>query len=91
MAQSYFCKMVQRKRKGEENRAMFRNTYLTNLLGQFLLNLACRVAYMEGIKYVNVIEISPVVIEIRGVENGELAVLATNTLVCHMAFLTADT
>ena len=28
---------------------------------------------MEGIKYVNLIEIGPVVIEIRGVENGELA------------------
>ena len=29
---------------------------------------------MEGIKYVNLIEIGIVVIEIRGVENGELAV-----------------
>ena len=29
--------------------------------------------YMEGIKYVNLIEIDPVVIEIRGVENGKLA------------------
>ena len=46
---------------------------------------------MEGIKYVNLIEISPVVIEIQGAENGELAVLVNNTLVRHMAFLTADT
>ena len=45
---------------------------------------------MEGIKYVNLIEIGSVVIEIRGVENGELAV-PINTLVCHMAFLAADT
>ena len=29
---------------------------------------------MEGIKFVNLIEIGPVVIEIRGAENGELAV-----------------
>ena len=29
---------------------------------------------MEGIEYVNLIEIGPVVIEIRGAENGELAV-----------------
>ena len=49
------------------------------------------VAYMEGIKYVDLIEISPVVIEIRGAENGELAVPVNNTLVCHMAFLAADT
>ena len=30
-------------------------------------------------------------IEIRGVENGNLAVPVNNTLVCHMAFLAADT
>ena len=29
---------------------------------------------MKGIKYVNVTEIGPVVIEIRGVENDELVV-----------------
>ena len=46
---------------------------------------------MEGIKYVNLIEIDPVVIEIQGVENGELAVPVNNTLVSHTAFLAADT
>ena len=46
---------------------------------------------MEGIKYVNLIEISPVVIEIRGAENGKLAVPVNNTLVSHTAFLAADT
>ena len=46
---------------------------------------------MEDIKYLTLIEISPVVIEIRGVENGELAVPVNNTLVRHMAFLAADT
>ena len=46
---------------------------------------------MDGIKYVNLIEIGPVVIEIRGAENGELAVPVNNTLVSHTAFLAADT
>ena len=46
---------------------------------------------MEGIKYVNLIEIGPVVIEIRGAENGELAVPVNNTLVSHTAFLATDT
>ena len=46
---------------------------------------------MEGIKYVNLMEISPVVIEIQGVENSELAVPVNNTLVCHTAFLATDT
>ena len=46
---------------------------------------------MEGITYVNLIEIGPVVIEIRVVENGKLAVPVNNTLVYHTAFLAADT
>ena len=46
---------------------------------------------MEGIKYVNLIEIGPVVIEIQGAENSELAVPINNTLVRHTAFLTTDT
>ena len=45
---------------------------------------------MEGIKYVNLIEIGPVVVEIPGAENGELAVPVNNTLVSHTAFLAAD-
>ena len=46
---------------------------------------------MEGIKYVNLTEISSVVIEIQWVENSKLAVPVNNTLVHHMAFLAADT
>ena len=45
----------------------------------------------EGIKYVILIEISSLVIEIQGVENGELEVPINNTLVHHTAFLAADT
>ena len=47
--------------------------------------------YMEGIKYVNLIEIGPVVIEIQGAEKGELAVPVNNTLVRYTVFLAADT
>ena len=53
------------------------------LLDRFISNVVCRVVYMEGRKYVNLIEINQVVIEIRGAENGELAVLVNNTLVRH--------
>ena len=38
---------------------------------------------MERIKYVNLIEIGPAVIEMQWVENGELAVPVNNTLVHH--------
>ena len=47
-----------------------------------------------GIKYVNFIEItqiSPVDIEIWGVENGDLAVPVNNTMVYHTSFLAGDT
>ena len=46
---------------------------------------------MEGTKYVNLIEIGLVVIEIQRVENGKLVVPVNNRLVHHTAFLTADT
>ena len=46
---------------------------------------------MEDMQYVNLIKIGPVVIEIQGVKNGKLAVSINNTLVCHTAFLAADT
>ena len=46
---------------------------------------------MEGIKYKNLIVIGAVVIEIQGVEYGDLVVPVDNTLVCHTSFLAADT
>ena len=46
---------------------------------------------MEDIKYVNLIEINPVVIEIQAVENSKLTVPVNNTLVHHMASLVTDT
>ena len=44
---------------------------------------------MEG--NVNLIQIGPVVIEVQGVENGELVVPLNNTLKCHTDLLAADT
>ena len=46
---------------------------------------------MEGIKYVNLIEIGLVGIEIQGVENDDLVVPVNYTFVCHTSFLTSDT
>ena len=46
---------------------------------------------MEDIQYVHLIEINPVVIEIRGAENSELADPVNNTLVHRIAFLATDT
>ena len=83
------CK-EEEEEKGEGNGAIL-GTHLTNYWANFFQPLVCRVAYMEGIKYVNLIEIGPVVTEKQGVENGELAVPVNNTLVRHTAFLAADT
>ena len=58
LAQSYFCKMVQRRKLSN-----FQELISYELLGQFPSSLLCGVMYMEGIKCVNLIEIGQVVIE----------------------------
>ena len=86
------CEEDEEEEKGEENGAIFRNTYLANYWADFfqIWYVGSRIwrAYNN---YVNLIEIGPVVIKIRGAENGELAVPVNNTLVRHTAFLAADT
>ena len=77
------------KEKMWKNGAIFRNKF-HKLLGQFSSNLVCRVTYMEGTKYVYLIEIGPMVRDMRGWKR-QLAVPVNNTLVHHMAFLAADT
>ena len=64
---------------------------MSRITGPISSNLVCRVTCMEGIKYINLIEIGVVVIEIRGAENGKLAVPVNNTFVRHTAFLASDT
>ena len=91
MAECYSYKTVKRK-KLEENETIFRNTYLMNYWANFLqIWYICRITHMEGVKYENLIDISAVVIEIRGIENGNLAVTVNNTLVHYTAFLATDT
>ena len=51
------------KEEEKENQEIFRNIYLTNYLSDFL-QIWYVVVYIEGIKYVKLIEIGPVVIEI---------------------------
>ena len=65
--------------------------YISQTTTPISANLVCKVVYMKSIKYVNLIEINPVVIEIQGVENGDLVIPVNNTFVCHTSFLAADT
>ena len=68
------------------------NTYLVNYWADFfqIWYVGLHI-YIEGIKYVKLIEIGPVIVEIQGVENSELAVPVNDTLVSHMTFLAVDT
>ena len=54
----------------------FSGTHISQTTGplSFKFGMYSRVSYMKGIKYINLIEIGVVVIEIQGVENDELAV-----------------
>ena len=74
-----------------EKIGQFLEMYISPTTKSIFSNLVCKVVYMEGIKYVNLIEIILVVIKIREVENGDLVVPINSTLVCHMSFLAADT
>ena len=85
-----FKKRFKEEEKGEENGGTFQEHISCKLPGRFLSNLDYRVACIEGIKYVNWLEIGQVVVEIREIENGNLAVPVNITLVRHMAFLAAD-
>ena len=82
--------MVQR-RKMWKKWSNFQEHISCELLRWFSSNLVCRVTYMESIKYVNMIEINWVVIEIQVIENSEFVVLVNSILVRHTAFLATDT
>ena len=45
---------------------------------------------MKGIKYMNLVQISSVVIKTQRVDNGDLVVPINNTLVCSISFLVTD-
>ena len=73
LAQSYCFESVLRKMWRKLGN--FQKHISRKLLIWFSSNLVCKIVYMKGITYLNLIEIGPVVIEIWGVENGSLAVL----------------
>ena len=57
---------------------LFSEMYILQTTTPIYSNLVCKMVYIEGIKYVNLIEISPVVKEIWGVENDDLVSCATH-------------
>ena len=59
-----FVKQCEEEEKGEETGAIFRKHISHELLSRFLSRLVSRVAYMKARKYVNLIKIGSVVIEI---------------------------
>ena len=66
----------------------FLATSISQTAEQIFFKLVCKIVY---IKDINLVQIDPVVLEIYGVENGNLEVPESNTLVCCTCFLAADT
>ena len=66
------------------------NTYLVNYLADFI-KFGMQGGVYGGHKICKFDGNWPVVIEIQGVENSKLVIPVNNTLVCHTAFLAADT
>ena len=69
----------------------FSRTNILQATALILSNLLCKFVYMEDVKYVNLVKISPVVIETRGIEYSDLAAPVNNTLVYSTSFMAADT
>ena len=91
LAQSYCFKLVWRRRKIWKIWRIsgnFQKWIFQKLLSRFSLNCM----YMEGIKYISLIEISLVVIKIyMRCWKRWLSVPVNNTLACRMSFLATDT
>ena len=88
MAQSYL-KWCKEEKCGKSGNVQEHVSH--KLLSQFLSKLVCRVVCIESIKYVKPTKIGRLVIEIRGIENGQLAVPVNIILIHHTAFLATDT
>ena len=61
----------------------FSGTHISRTNGPISFKFGMLGCVYGGQKYMNLIEIGPVVIEMQGVENGEFAVPVNNTLVGH--------
>ena len=83
-----YFKCVVLNRCKEEKIGQFSEAYISQTTKPIFF---CKVVYMQGIKYVNLIEIGLVVIEMCVVENGDLAVPVNNTLVCCTFSLASGT
>ena len=90
LAQSYFCKRCKEEEKVKKM-GQFSGTKISQTTGLISFKFGMWGCIYGGHKIYQLIEIGPVVIEIQGVKNGELAIPVNSTLVCHTALLAADT
>jgi len=81
---------VQRRRKIRRKLGNFQEQISQEPLVRFPSNLVCQVRHMEGIKYINLVEIGSVVFELRKVENGYFLVCVNNARVLCATFLAAQ-
>ena len=60
-----FCMVWCEEEEEGINSGDFQVPISQKLLGRFLSNLICKVMYMVRLKYINLIEIDPIVLELR--------------------------
>ena len=53
------------KKKNTNKIRQFSGTYISETTGAISFNLVCKVVYMVGLKYINLIEIDPIVLKLQ--------------------------
>ena len=62
---AYFVWCGAKKKKNKNKIQRFSGTYISETTGAILSNLVCKVVYMVRLKYINLIEIDPIVLELQ--------------------------
>ena len=63
---TYFVWCGAKNKKKNTNKIwQFSGTYISETTGRFLSNLVCKVVYMVRLKYINLIEIDPIVFKLQ--------------------------
>ena len=62
---TYFVWCAAKEKKNTNKIWQLSGTYISETTGRFLSNLVCKVVYMVGLKYVNLIEIYPIVFKLQ--------------------------
>ena len=90
-ALNYFWFCAKEKEKRQRTLDDFQEHISHKLPIRFLWNLICKVVYIQSIKYVNLLKIGLIILEIQGAEISDFMLPVNNLLVYPTSILATDT